>query len=378
MFSKIFGTDWKSPERYVILGASLFAIIFGLLCVLFVRTAESIQKPDQDSPLTIALSQEILQAAFDNDKQKRLLSAEFKVFDGEKAQRDKNYTVGHRSFADAVDELSELLGSGSQLTRIVMLRAGKFEYHFRKWKTAEQYFEKSIQEPLNHGVPKSFPIMARRWLARCLEQEGNVNGAIACHKKIVELAKNLSTDDKTTLITALDGLGNSYDNRNPAALDSYNQAISLIEKEKRSHRNDERDSSVYISRGYCNFDLQKNAEALADLNAGISLDENDSTAKAYRGCVLSRLGRNQEALTDFNRVLIEKDPPAWIFYRRGLALSAVGEHQKAIDDFATAAKLSKDDDSIARPVNKAKPAEKTLLQESTEAQKREQEALNRG
>ncbi len=358
------------------MGASLFAIIFGLLCVLFVRTAESIQKSDEDSPLTIAFSPEVLQAAFDKDKQKKLLSAEFKIFDAEKAQSEKKYKVGHEAFSEAVDELSDLLGTGSQVTRMIMLRAGEYECHFRRWKLAELYFEKSIQEPFSSAVPKSFPLLARRWLTYSLEREGKFEEAIECNKKIVELAKVLSSDDKTSLIEALTQLGNSYDTNNPEALHSFNQAISLIEKQKRAHRNDERDSSVYFSRGYCYLDLQRNSEALGDLNAGIALDGDDSLAKAYRGCVLVRLGRCPEALIDFDKALEEKDKPAWMYYRRGQAFSALKKHQKAIDDFATAARLSTSYDTITRDAKNAKSTREPLLQEAIEAQKKEESLLS--
>ncbi|CAN5666859.1 hypothetical protein BH10CYA1_BH10CYA1_41710 [soil metagenome] len=355
------------------MGGTLFVFLFGLICFFAIRATESVINHDEDSPLAVAFSPEMLQAAFDKEKQPHLLSAEFKIIDGEKAAKEGHYEVGHKAYAIAVDELSDALGAGSPFTRMILLRAGAFEGEFNRWKVAQNYFEGAIKEPMNAGVSKSFPLLARRYLVQSLAKQGLYEQEAVCCRKILALAKVQPGDDDSDLIYAFCGLGRAllYTNTREA-LNSLNQAISIIQKQKRIHRNDERDADVYVSRGCCLFILQRYAECVADLNAAAEFGEYDITAEGYRGCALCRLGKSEEAVRVFDRALQEKSKPAWIYYLRGRAFSQLKEHQKAIDDFKSAATLSTNGSVVVPPEGPKRINGRSLKEAANQALEKEE------
>ncbi|MBS1955727.1 MAG: tetratricopeptide repeat protein [Cyanobacteria bacterium SZAS-4] len=348
-FAKIFGTDWKSPKRWYILGGIVF-VLFGCICFLLVRATESVIAHDEDSPLTIMLSPEVLQASFDKDKQSHMLTAEFKILDAEKAEKSHDYKAAHKAFSDAVDELVGTLGKGSQFTRLIMYRAGAFEADFHRPKLAQSYFERAIAEPIDASTSRRFLLTTRIWLSRCLERQGLYKQEIECCKKAMEIAKTRPGSDDNNVIDALCELGSAQNHLDDnEALKTLNEAVSIIQKQKRAHKNDQRDSSAYLLRGYCLMTLQRDAEALIDLNSAVALDAEDMDALAYRGSALTRLGKYQEALKDFDQVLQSKHKLAWIYFRRGKALSELKEHERAIDDFKEAAARSRSHDVVVPP-----------------------------
>jgi len=86
------------------------------------------------------------------------------------------------------------------------------------------------------------------------------------------------------------------------------------------------------TRGWALYFLDRDAEAVGDLNSALLLEPRDSLALARRGEAYRWLKRYPEALADFDRA-IELDPSdAWAIGSRGQAYQAMGRHDEALTD----------------------------------------------
>ena len=106
------------------------------------------------------------------------------------------------------------------------------------------------------------------------------------------------------------------------------------------------------TRGRALYYLDRDAEALVDLNKAIALTPEDSRALAYRGAAHLWLDRNGEALADLDKA-IELDPDyQWAIARRGETYRQMGRYEQALADFDKGIELDPDqrlDDRASRP-----------------------------
>jgi tetratricopeptide (TPR) repeat protein len=143
-----------------------------------------------------------------------------------------------------------------------------------------------------------------------------------------------SDDDATAVITWGRNLEEALRGSNDEA------QVSCLTLLLREHRVAEKAISVALrTRGRALYFLDRDDEALVDLNAALELDPADKHALAYRGDCYLWLDRTEEALTDLNSA-IEIDPNyAWAIASHGEAFRLTGRLDQAITYFTRAIEL---------------------------------------
>ncbi len=100
-------------------------------------------------------------------------------------------------------------------------------------------------------------------------------------------------------------------------------------------------------RGRALYYLNREAEALVDLDKSVALAPDDSASLSSRGETYRWLGRYKEALADFDRA-IELDPgDAWVIARRGQTYGQMSRYEEALADFDRAIELDPGDAWVA-------------------------------
>ena len=94
------------------------------------------------------------------------------------------------------------------------------------------------------------------------------------------------------------------------------------------------------TRGRALYWLERDAEALADLDAALKLDPMDKQALSYRGDCYRWLGRHEQALADFNRAIELDRDYALAICKRGEAHALLGRYDEALTDFDRAIELN--------------------------------------
>ncbi len=98
------------------------------------------------------------------------------------------------------------------------------------------------------------------------------------------------------------------------------------------------------TRGQALFYLDREAEALVDLDKAVTLAPEDSRALAYRGAACLWLDRSTEALADLDRA-IELDPGyEWAIAHRGETYRRMGRFEQALADLDRAIELAPHDE----------------------------------
>ena len=89
------------------------------------------------------------------------------------------------------------------------------------------------------------------------------------------------------------------------------------------------DASVFRSRGIAKSVLDRDEEAIADLDEALRLNPEDAFAHRWRGIAKSALDRREEAISDFDEAL-RLNPEDASAYRRGIAKSVLDRDEEAI------------------------------------------------
>jgi tetratricopeptide (TPR) repeat protein len=96
-------------------------------------------------------------------------------------------------------------------------------------------------------------------------------------------------------------------------------------------------------RGRALYFLDRDEEALADLDHAIELAPDDKYALTYRGEARSWVGRRVEALADFNQAITIDPDYSHAPARRGRTYQAMGRYEEALADFTRAIELDPKD-----------------------------------
>ncbi len=98
----------------------------------------------------------------------------------------------------------------------------------------------------------------------------------------------------------------------------------------------------YNGRAKSLIALNRNEQALADLNAAIAIDSKFAFAYWGRGTVKERMGDVKAALEDFTKAIsLDPENPGTYVSRGSLYLFSLDEYQKSVDDFTKAVELDR-------------------------------------
>jgi len=123
-----------------------------------------------------------------------------------------------------------------------------------------------------------------------------------------------------------------YLDREEEALTDLNKAIALVPD----------DSAFLADRGETYRWLGRHEEAFADFDRAIELDPDNAGAIASRGDTYEQMGRYQEALADFDRAIELNPDYSWAIASRGETYQQMGRYHEALADFDRAIELNPD------------------------------------
>jgi tetratricopeptide (TPR) repeat protein len=107
------------------------------------------------------------------------------------------------------------------------------------------------------------------------------------------------------------------------ALDAYTFTIALTPG----------DYNAYYNRALIYYEMDRYAEALADLNQAIALNSQDGRFFANRGVIHAALGDEQAALDDYTRAIVLRPDSVTALNNRGLIFYQQGDLARALADF---------------------------------------------
>jgi len=117
-------------------------------------------------------------------------------------------------------------------------------------------------------------------------------------------------------------------------------------------------SRTYNSRAWHYFLLDKNDQALADVDMALSLDGNNAYALDTRGCIYHELGQYDKAIADFDKAIQIDKNYGHAYYYRNKCYNALGQKEKAAADYTQAKKLNPNvrDDKLNFAIERPKAA----------------------
>ena len=117
-------------------------------------------------------------------------------------------------------------------------------------------------------------------------------------------------------------------------------------------------SRTYNSRAWHYFLLDKNDQALADVDMALSLDGNNAYALDTRGCIYHELGQYDKAIADFDKAIQIDKNYGHAYYYRNKCYNALGQKEKAAADYIQAKKLNPNvrDDKLNFAIERPKAA----------------------
>ncbi len=110
-----------------------------------------------------------------------------------------------------------------------------------------------------------------------------------------------------------------YTGQNPAAIDTYNQALKL----------DPNDADLWHNRGSAYFNLQQYEAAIENYTTALRLKPDDQASHQDRGATYLTTARYAEALADFDAFLQKNPGSGIVHYYRSAALSRMGRKSEA-------------------------------------------------
>ena len=128
-------------------------------------------------------------------------------------------------------------------------------------------------------------------------------GRVAQAKAALERALELSPRNAQAM--ALRGFLLAAENRIPAAITAFNEAIAM----------DGALGNAWLGRGLCRIRRGQAAEGLADLEAAAALEPNRALLRSYLGKAFSHAGNHAQATSELAlaRRLDANDPTAWLY-----------------------------------------------------------------
>jgi len=102
-------------------------------------------------------------------------------------------------------------------------------------------------------------------------------------------------------------------------------------------------AATYVNRGVLQLGLHNDAEALADINAGIHISPGLGDAYVDRGAVAISQGHYDEAMEDLNKGLnLGPHRPQVAYYDRAIVFEQKGDIRSAYDDYRKALQIAPD------------------------------------
>jgi len=311
-------------------------------CCLVAISVFVVQKVQEQSRRSVDISSVVDAAsvALDPKAQQQLLNAEMAFFEALKCKSNKDYEGAHRALEEASDGFSSTLGTKSSLTFGMLMLQGQTECDFKKWKIAEDVFQRALDgqavDPKENGLRM---MSARGWLAYVMRRTRKVEEEQALLEENVRSAEewDKNATNQEELRDSLATLAHAYFHSGDFddAAKTYSRLLDMTEKQAPSES-----AEVLGWRSYT-FDKQgKYKEAIADLDRGIEIAPRSAELYSYRGNAYVDAGMPEKALADYEKC-IELDPKYSHAYL-GLAQSqhSVKRYKEAIESSTKAIELS--------------------------------------
>lgn len=183
-------------------------------------------------------------------------------------------------------------------------------------RSAKKEYDKALEDIdfLLHREPKAPSLLFEKG-AICLAKEDTVC-AYEHFKQTVEY------DSQNPHNWSALGLVSMYLDREDEALDDLNHAISLGSKW----------AGDYINRGILHYKQHNYRGALADYDQAVTLSPRDAQCYYNRGMLRAEVGDWNRALEDFNQAVELAPDKTEMRYQRGVVLIQLRQWQKALDD----------------------------------------------
>ncbi len=162
-----------------------------------------------------------------------------------------------------------------------------------------------------------------------LQQAGKTDDAIKQWSSIANIAEGIDNDIAAAAFFAR-GVININLERDEEAISDLNEAIRLNPNYV----------EAYVLRGLSNNNLGRREEAISDANEAIRLNPNSTEAYFLRGLSNNNLGRREEAISDLNEAIRLNPNSAQAYFLRGTVKGNLSKLEEAKADYQTALKIA--------------------------------------